>query len=191
MMSDTFQKLDAEAQRLLGIGFRDLSCEERRVIQTLIRRSSVVRNTSSGSDPEMTFGQRLADRVAAVGGSWDFIIIFGVVLVLWIGGNSVLLSLIGLRPFDPYPYIFLNLILSMLAALQAPVIMMSQNRQALKDRQALGHDYEINLKAELEIMGLHEKLDAVRSRELADLLSQQVELLQELRDRTKITPLSK
>lgn len=190
-MSDTFQMLDSEARRLLGIGLRDLSREERRVIETLIRRSSVVRNVAAEGDATMTFGQRLADHVAAVGGSWGFIIAFGVILVLWIGGNSLLLSSVGLRPFDPYPYIFLNLILSMLAALQAPVIMMSQNRQALKDRKAAEHDYGVNLKAELEIMALHEKLDAVRSRELADLLSQQVALLRELRGRAGGPPTDK
>ena len=190
-MSDTFQMLDSEARRLLGIGLRDLSREERRVIETLIRRSSVVRNVAAEGDAKMTFGQRLADHVAAVGGSWGFIIAFGVILVLWIGGNSLLLSSVGLRPFDPYPYIFLNLILSMLAALQAPVIMMSQNRQALKDRKAAEHDYGVNLKAELEIMALHEKLDAVRSRELADLLSQQVALLRELRGRAGGPPTDK
>ena len=128
----------------------------------------------------MTFGQWLADRVAAVGGSWGFIIAFGVILVAWVGLNVWALGMAGLKPFDPYPFIFLNLMLSMLAALQAPVIMMSQNRQAIKDREAARHDYEVNLKAELEIMALHEKLDALRDHDLAEMLKQQLELLERL-----------
>ena len=181
-MNNAIKSLDTESQRLLGMGFRDLSVEERRVIEHLVRRSVTVRNGSATMSADQTFGQRLADRVAAVGGSWNFIIAFGVVLVVWVGGNSLLLTGLGLHPFDPYPFIFLNLLLSMLAALQAPVIMMSQNRQAAKDRIAAEHDYEINLKAELEIMGLHEKLDGLRTRELADMMAQQIALLQTMRE---------
>ena len=181
-MNNAMKSLDTESQRLLGMGFRDLSAEERRVIEHLVRRSVTARNAPPELSEDKTFGQRLADRVAAVGGSWNFIIGFGVVLVVWVAGNSLLLAGLGLHPFDPYPYIFLNLLLSMLASLQAPVIMMSQNRQAAKDRIAAEHDYEINLKAELEIMGLHEKLDGLRSRELADLLAQQIALLQTMRE---------
>ncbi len=179
-MNHAMKFLDSESQRLLGMGFRDLAPEERRVIKQLIRRSVTVRHASDRLTSEMTLGARLADRVAAVGGSWNFIIAFAVVLVVWVGGNSLLLTVIGLRPFDPYPYIFLNLLLSMLAALQAPVIMMSQNRQAAKDRIAAENDYEINLKAELEIMSLHEKLDALRTRELTDMLAQQTVLIEEM-----------
>jgi len=100
-------------------------------------------------------------------------------LIIWIGLNTVLLTRIG-TPFDPYPYIFLNLILSMLAALQAPVIMMSQNRHAAKDRIAAGHDYEVNLKAELEILALHQKVDTLREQQWMELLAmqqQQIKLL--------------
>ena len=111
----------------------------------------------------MTVGDRLADRVAAFGGSWTFITIFLVVLVAWTLCNSFILAW-SAAAFDPYPYIFLNLILSMLAALQAPIIMMSQNRHAVRDRVAAGLDYEINLKAELEIMALHQ----IRSQHLVD-----------------------
>ncbi|TAJ69024.1 MAG: DUF1003 domain-containing protein [Phenylobacterium sp.] len=175
------KSLNSASQRLLGIGFRDMSPEERRVIEHLIRRSVTARNPPRELSENKTFGQRLADRVAAVGGSWNFIVGFGMVLAVWVAGNSLLMTRLGLHPFDPYPYIFLNLLLSMLAALQAPVIMMSQNRQAAKDRLAAEHDYEINLKAELEIMGLHEKLDGLRTRELADLMAQQIALLQTLR----------
>lgn len=103
---------------------------------------------------------------------WTFIIGFGVALVIWVVLNSVVLIRWG-DQFDPYPYIFLNLVLSMLAAIQAPVIMMSQNRQAVRDRLAAGHDYEVNLKAELEIMRLHEKMDDLRGRQIEALLASQ------------------
>lgn len=109
-------------------------------------------------DEQRTLGERLSDRVAAVGGSWTFIMLFGAVLVMWMILNSQMLTRMRLV-FDPYPYIFLNILLSTLAAIQAPVIMMSQNRQADKDRLAAAHDYEVNLEAELEILQLHEKND--------------------------------
>lgn len=98
--------------------------------------------------------------MAVFGGSWTFILLFGAVLLAWIALNSLILARIA-KPFDPYPFIFLNLVLSALAALQAPVIMMSQNRQAARDRLDARHDYEVNLKAELEILAPHEKLDAL------------------------------
>ncbi|WP_246038886.1 DUF1003 domain-containing protein [Peristeroidobacter soli] len=128
-------------------------------------------------DAEATLGDRLADRVAGFGGSWAFILGFIVFLICWAAFN--LLAGREHAP-DPYPFIFLNLILSMLAALQAPIIMMSQNRQADKDRLMATHDYEVNLKAEIEIMALHEKLDAVRTQQLNELLlkqQQQLDLL--------------
>ena len=112
----------------------------------------------------MTFGQRLADKVAGFGGSWTFISIFAVVLVIWILLNSFVLIAYR-KSFDPYPYILLNLFLSMLAAIQAPIILMSQNRQAYKDRLSAEHDYEVNLKAEIEIMALHEKIDLLRDKQ--------------------------
>jgi uncharacterized membrane protein len=115
------------------------------------------------------FGQRLADKVASFGGSWTFIILFGGILLTWIGFNSFVLIKWN-KVFDPYPYILLNLMLSMIAALQAPIIMMSQNRQAVKDRADAEHDYEVNLKAELEIMALHEKIDSLRNEQLEQLL---------------------
>ena len=108
-----------------------------------------------------TFGERLADRVAQLGGSWAFIMVFTGMLLAWVVVNTVVLARVG-GGFDPYPYIFLNLILSMVAALQAPVILMSQNRQAARDRLAASLDYEINLRAEIEIMSLHDKLDRIR-----------------------------
>ena len=119
-------------------------------------RSHVTRNPNLEEEERLTFGERIADKVATFGGSWTFIITFGCVLLVWIVLNSILLAT---RPFDPYPYILLNLVLSMLAALQAPVIMMSQNRQAAKDRLKADLDYEVNMKAELEVAQLHRKID--------------------------------
>src|SRR6185295_7657582 len=128
---------------------------------------------------ERSFGQRLADQVAAVGGSWGFIIGFGVALVLWMGWNA--LGGRGRLAFDPYPFIFLNLMLSMLAAIQAPIIMMSQNRAAERDRESAEHDYVVNLRAELEIMHLHDKLDAMRDEQMMQMLKSQEETLELLR----------
>lgn len=169
-------------ERLLQTGFEDLPERERRVLSRIARRVHISQNINRTFDQRLTFGQRLADRVAAFGGSWTFIIAFCVVLLGWVALNSVVLA--GFQDsFDPYPYIFLNLILSMLAAIQAPVIMMSQNRQAAKDRLMAGHDYEVNLKAELEIMRLHEKLDQMREEHLVRLLGrqeEQIRLIEEL-----------
>ncbi|HSE50087.1 MAG TPA: DUF1003 domain-containing protein [Terriglobales bacterium] len=121
-------------------------------------RTQVSRNLNEEEEDRLTFGQRIADKVAAFGGSWTFIIFFGVVLVTWAIINTIVLAT---RAFDPYPFILLNLFLSMLAALQAPVIMMSQNRQAQKDRLKADLDYQINLKAELEVAQLHNKVDKI------------------------------
>lgn len=127
-----------------------------------------------------TLGQRLADRVAEFGGSWAFIIFFGFILTLWIVVNSVFLAQ---RAFDPYPYILMNLILSCLAALQAPVIMMSQNRKEAKDRKRAENDYLINLKSELEIRSLHQKIDLSivdQFKHLCDIQQKQIELLERI-----------
>lgn len=123
-----------------------------------LRRIGVGRDPNILFDERLTFGERLADRVAAIGGSWKFIIGFGLFLGAWAVLNTVLL---GARAFDPFPFIFLNLMLSMLAALQAPVIMMSQNRQAAKDRFEARLDYETNQRAEAQIESLHEKIDVL------------------------------
>ncbi|WP_025560754.1 DUF1003 domain-containing protein [Sphingomonas sp. UNC305MFCol5.2] len=139
-----------------------------------IRFLADLRRIGAGSDPHalfderLTFGQKLADRVAAVGGSWGFIIGFGVFLGAWAILNTVILAA---HAFDPFPFIFLNLMLSMLAALQAPVIMMSQNRQAAKDRFEARLDYETNQRAETQIEALHDKIDTLRE-ELARLAAQ-------------------
>ena len=120
------------------------------------RRTGSVRDPNTAFDDTMTLGERLADRVAAIGGSWGFITAFCLFLVGWSVLNTIIL---GTGAFDPFPFIFLNLMLSMLAALQAPIIMMSQNRQAAKDRLTAALDYETNLRAELEILRLHRKMD--------------------------------
>jgi uncharacterized membrane protein len=154
------------AQCLLESDYEHIPARERRVIERIARKVAVSRNTNAEHDQALTFGERLADRVASFGGSWTFMIIFAGVLLFWVALNSLMLA----KAFDPYPYILLNLFLSMLASIQAPVIMMSQNRQAAKDRLDAAHDYEVNLKAEIEIMALHEKLDEMRSKDLADLM---------------------
>lgn len=133
-----------------------------------------------------TFGERLSDRIASFGGSWKFIIAFGVFILLWIAANILLFAT---RPPDPYPFILLNLMLSCLAALQAPVIMMSQNRVEARDRQRAEQDYQINLKAELEIRHLHEKLDHLlhqHGERLLEIQTIQTELLRQLVDRKEL-----
>lgn len=160
------------AHEMLHSDLDDLTKTERRVLDRIAERRQISKNLNRVDDEGNTFGERMADRVAAFGGSWVFIGIFAVVLFGWIGGNLAL-TMLRTGAFDPYPFIFLNLILSMLAAVQAPIIMMSQNRQAAKDRAAASHDYEVNLKAELEIMELHDKLDGVRQSQLTSLLEQQ------------------
>lgn len=146
------------AVQLLGKTADSLSRAERRVLESIHRREVTSRNLDVPHGEDATFGQRLADHVAAIGGSWGFIIGFALVLFGWMLINSRLFESLGIT-FDPYPFIFLNLMLSTLAAIQAPIIMMSQNRQAEKDRQAAAHDYEVNLRAELEIIRLHEKIN--------------------------------
>ena len=128
-----------------------------RVTDDLLR-TRVTQNVNTMDDEQLTFGQHIADKVASFGGSWTFIISFGAVLVTWIAINAIVLA--G-HPFDPYPFILLNLFLSMLAAIQAPVIMMSQNRQAAKDRLNADLDYRVNMKAELEVAHLHRKVDQI------------------------------
>ena len=171
----------------LGLGKDDASDTKRQILKHVSERTVVSRDIGQELDDKETFGEWLADRVAEFGGSWMFISLFGVMLVLWTGVNTLVL---GQSAFDPYPFIFLNLMLSMLAALQAPIIMMSQNRQSAKDRAAAQHDYEVNLKAELEIMTLHEKLDQVRTEQLTLLMQKQEEqmriLTELLQNRAKL-----
>ncbi|PZQ17902.1 MAG: hypothetical protein DI565_04025 [Ancylobacter novellus] len=178
-------QVERAAQRWFGRAVDALDGSERTALRHAKARTVLSRDPNEVFDDEMTFGERLADKVATFGGSWTFITLFCLFLVLWAAANVWLLT----QPFDPYPFIFLNLMLSMLAALQAPVIMMSQNRQSSKDRHDARLDYEVNLKAEIEIMALHEKLDRLRDDHLVGLIARQQEqidalaaLLRERRD---------
>ncbi|TWU26766.1 hypothetical protein Pla52o_06210 [Novipirellula galeiformis] len=161
----------------------ELSSLEKEVLDSLREHDILTQNLNETVDEEATLGQRLADRVATFGGSWTFILFFASVLIVWITINSIaLLS----KPFDPFPFILLNLVLSCLAAIQAPVIMMSQNRQEAKDRLRSENDYRVNLKAELEIRHLHSKLDLLLTHQWQRLLEiQQVQtgLLEELENK--------
>jgi uncharacterized membrane protein len=155
------------ARLLLATELEKLPDAEREIVERFISRKHMTRNVLQEFDQSMTFGERLADRVAEVGGSWSFILIFLLVMAGWMAVNSVLLRH---EAFDPYPYILLNLALSCLAALQAPIIMMSQNRQSDSDRAQAKNDYEVNVRAELEILQVHEKINAMRETELSELV---------------------
>jgi len=168
------------ARRLLDEGLACLSLRETRLIVGVARRkrpaTPSVNDTVASTE---TAGDRIADRVARFGGSWTFILLFIAALVIWVALNAFLMTAYA-RAFDPYPFVFLNLILSMVAALQAPIILMSQNRQANRDRVAAALDYDVNLKAELEIMAVHEKLDGLRIDRLHALVEKQHAMLEEL-----------
>jgi uncharacterized membrane protein len=163
------------ARHYFGEELGSLDDEQRRVLAQMASGQTTTRDAADEADIRSDFGDRLADRVAAVGGSWGFIIAFSAVLLGWMLLNTDVLARFGLA-FDPYPYIFLNLMLSTLAAIQAPVIMMSQNRQSAKDRLAAGLDYETNLRAELDILRLHHKLDRQVAARL-DALEAKLDLL--------------
>ena len=169
------------ANELLGKPYDDLTPIQKSVIDLICAEAPAEIGGRLKLD-DRTFWERLADHVAAVGGSWAFIGGFFVLLLIWTGVNVLILGRFVGKPFDPYPFIFLNLLLSMLAAIQAPVIMMSQNRAAAKDRLQAEHDYMVNLRAELEIMRLHDKLDELRSREIETLVQAQTEALGLLKD---------
>jgi uncharacterized membrane protein len=156
-------------KKIFGKSAEELSPSERRVLQLTRERRLLSSNAADDFLAEATLGQRLADAIARIGGSWGFIIGFISFLVLWVAANTVVLIT---HAFDPYPFIFLNLLLSMLAAIQAPIIMMSQNRQAERDRFMAAKDYEINLKAEIEVLGLHHKIDLQVLKEIKDLREQ-------------------
>ena len=168
----------------LAVEIGELSNLENKVIGSLKKDTSLVSSVEDEVDSR-TVGQAVADSVAAFGGSWKFIIMFGVFILLWIMANIYLLVDKG---FDPYPFILLNLILSCLAALQAPVIMMRQNRQEEKDRERAKKDYMINLKSELEIRMLHEKLDHLimhQQEELIEIQKVQIEMMNDILSRIK------
>jgi uncharacterized membrane protein len=177
------------SQQLLHKVYDSLSPREQHVIRLISQRLHVSRDVLTEHEESLTFGQRMADRVAAFGGSWIFILLFFGVMILWIAINSYVLIQWNRHIFDPYPYILLNLVLSMMAAIQAPIIMMSQNRQAAKDRVDATHDYEVNLKAELEIMALHQKIDALREHQWEELImmqNEQIRLLSLLIEELKV-----
>ena len=154
------------------------SQRQKHVAEHIEANSLISRDAGELAAQEDNFWDRLADSVARVGGSWPFIGLFILFLAMWVGFNSYVLA--KGAAFDPYPYIFLNLILSMVAAIQAPIIMMSQNRQAEKDRIAAAHDYEINLRSEIEILAIQEKLDHLRGEQHERILAQQGEILDAL-----------
>jgi uncharacterized membrane protein len=186
MSENLSQELTRSAVRWFGRHPDQLRPQERRALERAAQRR-VSEGPEQVLQESTTLGDRLADRVARFGGSWTFISLFGLFMLAWAIVNTEILR----TAVDPYPYIFLNLLLSMLAALQAPIIMMSQHRQATKDRKMAAHDYEVNLKAEIEIMALHEKLDALRSEQMLKLLANQQETLQLMkRALERLTPAS-
>ena len=134
----------------------ELSNLENQVMKSLEEHELLSKNINEEFEQKLTVGERFADKLAAGAGNWKFIIGFTIILIIWIAINSVILLW---KPFDPYPFILLNLVLSCIAAIQAPIILMSQNREEAKDRLRSEHDYRVNLKAELEIRHLHEKID--------------------------------
>jgi len=158
----------------------ELSSLEHEVVAALESRGFISTDTNAVFEERTTFGQRIADHLADTAGSWGFIITFGAVLFIWIAINTVVLLS---RAFDPFPFILLNLVLSCLAAIQAPVIMMSQNRQEARDRLRAEHDYQVNLKAELEIKQLHDKIDHIMTRQwdrLTEIQQIQMDVMTEL-----------
>ena len=170
-------------QRLLEEEKGELTTLDQEVIESLRQQELLSKNPDAEHLAGLTFGQRMADRFASMAGSWGFILAFAGVLVLWILVNTILLFR---QPFDPYPFILLNLVLSCLAALQAPIIMMSQGRQEDRDRLHAQRDYQVNLKAELEIRHLHQKIDHLLSHQwerLVEIQEIQMELINEVRQK--------
>jgi uncharacterized membrane protein len=163
----------------------ELSVLDQEVVESLQEHEILSSDIEKQFERKLTFGERLSDRIAEFGGSWKFLISFGGVIFVWVAANGVLLVT---RAFDPYPFILLNLILSCLAAVQAPVIMMSQNRAEARDRLRAENDYKVNLKAELEIRHLHEKIDHLLRRQynrLFEIQQIQIELLEEIGRKSK------
>ena len=170
-------------EALLASERGEITSLEREVLEALSRHEMLAKDVESEFERKRTRGEVAADRIASFGGSWIFLGVFAVFLLLWVAIN---VAVMRAKPFDPYPFILLNLLLSMLAAIQAPVIMMSQNRQEAKDRLRAMHDYRVNLKAELEVRQLHEKVDHLLSRQwerLVEIQQVQIDLLDELSGR--------
>jgi uncharacterized membrane protein len=177
------------AARLLGKPYEVLGHREQKVARHVAGRIHIARDITEDAGRGITVGQRAADAVTTFGGSWLFVGLFAAAMLLWVGLNGYLLMSRG-RTFDPYPYILLNLFLSMVAAIQAPIILMSQNRQSDKDRIHAEHGYEVNLKSELEIMLLHEKLDHLGEKQWAELLDIQKEQMKLLARVVEKSPIS-
>jgi uncharacterized membrane protein len=175
----TLDRLHGFVHLLLDRRLAVTTREERAALLEAAKALSVARDVTEAYEADLTFGERLADKVASFGGSWTFIMLFGGFLAVWVAVNSV--QFLSSRPIDPYPFIFLNLMLSMIAAVQAPIIMMSQNRQTARDRLAATNDYDVNIKAEIEIMALHEKLDRLRTNDLYAIIKAQGEEIAAIR----------
>jgi uncharacterized membrane protein len=154
MVKKYFENL---AKALLDIKYTDLNEQEQSVIQAIANQAPIATDLNHSFRGQLSFGQKLADKVASFGGSWTFILLFLMIMLMWMVVNTI--YMVTDETFDPYPFILLNLVLSSLAALQAPIIMMSQNRQADKDRMAATLNYEVSLKSDLEIMRLNQKVD--------------------------------
>jgi uncharacterized membrane protein len=170
---------------VLTKGKGEVSALEQQVIKSMKEHELLSTNVNTEFDRKLTFGEHMADKMAEYAGSWRFISIFMAVLFIWIGINTLVLIQ---KPFDPYPFILLNLILSCIAAIQAPIIMMSQNRQEAKDRLRSEHDYRVNLKSELEIRHLHEKIDHLlmtQWQRLLEIQEVQTELMEEIARKRK------
>jgi uncharacterized membrane protein len=168
-----------EVQIIIEDEVGELSDLEKEVLESLQRHELLSSNTEQEFEQERTFGEKLSDKLATFGGSWKFLIIFSFFLLCWITVNALVMFW---RPVDPYPFILLNLLLSCLAAVQAPIIMMSQNRQEQKDRLRSQHDYQVNLKAELEIRLIHEKLDHLLLKQWQRLMEIQAAQIEEIGD---------
>jgi len=175
-VAELTHKKHGTAENLMGSSYESMDERTKQVVRHINERKYISRDTSIELEDAITFGQRAADAVARFGGSWSFIMLFAATLIFWVILNSYILASYN-KTFDPYPYILLNLFLSMLASIQAPIILMSQNRQGERDRLNANHDYEVNLKAELEIMLLHEKIDLLREGQWSDLIAIQKEQL--------------
>jgi uncharacterized membrane protein len=166
----------AYVEELLLTERGELSALDRQVAQSLAKGELISENLDIGEPSRRSFGERASDLLAAFGGSWSFLIVFGVCMSAWIAVN-----LRATNSFDPYPFILLNLVLSCIAAIQAPIIMMSQRRQETRDRERALNDYRVNLKAELEIRHLHDKIDHLISKQwqrLAEIQALQIEIMQ-------------
>ena len=182
-MTDLQQYQHLYVESLLEEEKGELTELDKEVIEGLRKHEILAANPDIDFEKQLTLGQRLADTIADFGGSWTFISIFGIFIFAWMALN---ITAVFVKPFDPFPFILLNLVLSTLAAIQAPVIMMSQNRQEERDRQRAIYDYKVNLKAELEIRQLHQKVDHLLSKQwerLVEIQEIQMELINELREK--------